>query len=213
MSIAFNAGTGANTGVITGLAVGGLPDGIVDNDMVANNTITAAKTNFTGGLGDAIINIQPFFNTTRSTVSSLAANNPNTYVDIWSFTYNKQQADSQLHTFWYMSGYAPNVSGANNTMTTARNAADTSIEEDTFSLAWIYTGVSYQCCAHGIGIFGSDTVNFPAGNTTLLCRFNNPSTGTTTAQPIQVINPNSTDEARFGTRGSRSTCIVMEVAT
>ena len=32
-----------NTGVVTGVAVGGLPDGIVDTDMLANNAVTAAK--------------------------------------------------------------------------------------------------------------------------------------------------------------------------
>tara|TARA_R100000388_G_scaffold91915_1_gene74349 strand:+ start:1427 stop:1969 length:543 start_codon:yes stop_codon:yes gene_type:complete len=32
-----------NTGVVTGIAVGGLPDGIVDTDMLAANAVTAAK--------------------------------------------------------------------------------------------------------------------------------------------------------------------------
>ena len=32
-----------NTGVVTGSAVGGLPDGIVDTDMLAANAVTAAK--------------------------------------------------------------------------------------------------------------------------------------------------------------------------
>ena len=32
-----------SSNVITGLAVGGLPDGIVDTDMLAANAVTAAK--------------------------------------------------------------------------------------------------------------------------------------------------------------------------
>ena len=32
-----------STGVITGIPVGGLPDGIVDTDMIANNAVTSAK--------------------------------------------------------------------------------------------------------------------------------------------------------------------------
>ena len=32
-----------NTGVITGLAVGGLPDGIVDADMLATNAVSSGK--------------------------------------------------------------------------------------------------------------------------------------------------------------------------
>ncbi len=39
MAIAING----STNVITGVAVGGLPDGIVDTDMLAANAVTAAK--------------------------------------------------------------------------------------------------------------------------------------------------------------------------
>ena len=39
-----------STGVITGIPVGGLPDGIVDTDMIANNAVTSAKaTGIAGG--------------------------------------------------------------------------------------------------------------------------------------------------------------------
>jgi len=44
MAIAING----STNVITGVAVGGLPDGIVDTDMLAANAVTAAKSS---GLG------------------------------------------------------------------------------------------------------------------------------------------------------------------
>ena len=39
-----------STGVITGIPVGGLPDGIVDTDMLANNAVTSAKSSGLGGL-------------------------------------------------------------------------------------------------------------------------------------------------------------------
>ena len=39
MAIAING----SSNTITGIAVGGLPDGIVDNDMIANSTIAEAK--------------------------------------------------------------------------------------------------------------------------------------------------------------------------
>ena len=35
-------------GTITGLSVGGLPDGIVDTDVIANNAVTSAKTTVAG---------------------------------------------------------------------------------------------------------------------------------------------------------------------
>ena len=37
-------------GTITGLSVGGLPDGIVDTDMLANNAVTTAKTTLIQGI-------------------------------------------------------------------------------------------------------------------------------------------------------------------
>ena len=39
MAVSING----NTGVVTGIAVGGLPDGIVDTDMLASGAVTAAK--------------------------------------------------------------------------------------------------------------------------------------------------------------------------
>ena len=36
-------------GTITGISVGGLPDGIVDTDMIAANAVTPAKSTITGG--------------------------------------------------------------------------------------------------------------------------------------------------------------------
>ena len=44
MSIVING----STNVISGVAVGGLPDGIVDTDMLAANAVTAAKTTVPG---------------------------------------------------------------------------------------------------------------------------------------------------------------------
>ena len=58
-----------NTGVITGVAVGGLPDGIVDADMLASSSVTAAK--LARGVGG---NLRQFkyvnFSSTYSTTSS-----------------------------------------------------------------------------------------------------------------------------------------------
>ena len=41
------------SGTIGGISVGGLPDGIVDTDMIANNAVTSAKSTITGGLAGA----------------------------------------------------------------------------------------------------------------------------------------------------------------
>ena len=63
MAISLNGGTG----VITGVSVGGLPDGIVDSDMLADGALTAAKR----GAG-AILQIQQTHLNTRSSQSITA---------------------------------------------------------------------------------------------------------------------------------------------
>jgi len=50
-----------NTGVITGVAVGGLPDGIVDADTLASNAVTAGK--LASGVGGKLLQVQ---STTRT---------------------------------------------------------------------------------------------------------------------------------------------------
>lgn len=50
MSIVING-----NGTITGLAVGGLPDGVVDTDMLANNAVTSAKSSGLDGVSVATI--------------------------------------------------------------------------------------------------------------------------------------------------------------
>ena len=44
-----------NTGVITGLAVGGLPDGVVDADMLASNAVTSGK--LASGVGGKFLQV------------------------------------------------------------------------------------------------------------------------------------------------------------
>ena len=63
-----------STGVITGIPVGGLPDGIVDTDMIANNAVTSAKaTGIAGGKVLQVINNSSNTNVTTSgsTISDL----------------------------------------------------------------------------------------------------------------------------------------------
>lgn len=64
MAIAING----STNVITGVAVGGLPDGIVDADMLAANAVTSGK--LASGVGGKILQVkQTFKNDTASTSS------------------------------------------------------------------------------------------------------------------------------------------------
>tara|TARA_Y100000401_G_scaffold62219_1_gene49438 strand:- start:204 stop:767 length:564 start_codon:yes stop_codon:yes gene_type:complete len=58
-------------GTVTGVSVGGLPDGIVDTDMLAANAVTAAKTN--PGLGEVLQVV------TDTRTSSLSLTSDDTY--------------------------------------------------------------------------------------------------------------------------------------
>ena len=68
MAVSING----STNVITGLAVGGLPDGIVDADMLASNAVTSGK--LASGVGGKILQVkQTFKNDTASTNSGTYA--------------------------------------------------------------------------------------------------------------------------------------------
>ena len=60
-----------NTGVITGLAVGGLPDGTIDADSLASNAVTSAK--LASGVGGKILQVVSTTKTSKfSTTTSEA---------------------------------------------------------------------------------------------------------------------------------------------
>ena len=64
MTVSING----NTGVITGVAVGGLPDGIVDADMLAANAVTSGK--LASGVGGKILQVVQTFKTDAFSRSS-----------------------------------------------------------------------------------------------------------------------------------------------
>ena len=71
MPIAING-----SGTVTGISVGGLPDGIVDTDMIAAAAVTAPKR----GPGAILQVVQHSFTTGQFTTTS------NSYVDVTGFT-------------------------------------------------------------------------------------------------------------------------------
>ena len=65
-----------NTGVVTGLAVGGLPDGTVDADTLASNAVTAGK--LASGVGGKILQVKQAVKTDTASQGDTS----NSYVDI-----------------------------------------------------------------------------------------------------------------------------------
>ena len=63
------------SGSVTGISVGGLPDGIVDTDMLAANAVTLAKSS-----GRKIL--QVLTNTTQNSTGSVSCSTARTYYDV-----------------------------------------------------------------------------------------------------------------------------------
>ena len=55
------------SGTITGISVGGLPDGIVDTDTLANNAVTSAKSTIVGG---KVLQMLNYYQSTSPTTTS-----------------------------------------------------------------------------------------------------------------------------------------------
>ena len=72
MPIAING-----SGTVTGISVGGLPDGIVDADMLAANAVTAGK--LASGVGGKILQV---VQTLKTDTASITSSNTNNFVDI-----------------------------------------------------------------------------------------------------------------------------------
>ena len=62
-----------NTGVITGLAVGGLPDGTIDADSLASNAVTSAK--LASGVGGKVLKVTHVMDGSRASTSTEIQNN------------------------------------------------------------------------------------------------------------------------------------------
>lgn len=207
MAIEFNAGTGANTGTITGLAVGGLPSGIIDADTVVNSSIAAAKTSFGGGV--KLKHIECLSYSTRTGgLGYIGPNNPNTFTTYVDLTYNKQLANTTLLTQWLIHGFGGSGAGYSNTSLYCESDANTATNQRIYNGVFPYLGGGGQIVLNGTAHF---TTIFPAGNVSLKLQCNNPNTGNDSARPTETINPNSTDDGRLGSGGLRSSILIMEV--
>jgi hypothetical protein len=91
-------------GTITGISVGGLPDGIVDTDMIAASAASPEK------LGDNII-IQTSIVTTDNVTS---VNSDGSYTDIMTHSFTPKRSDSKLLYHIMFQCYLNNSGGVSN---------------------------------------------------------------------------------------------------
>ena len=93
-------------GTITGISVGGLPDGIVDTDMIANNAVTNAKA--TGIAGGKVLQVVE--NSSNTTIGT--SSNSNTALDLLTVSITPSSASNKVLIFATFVGQA--TQGSNN---------------------------------------------------------------------------------------------------
>ena len=94
------------SGTITGISVGGLPDGIVDTDMIANNAVTNAKA--TGIAGGKVLQVIESSSNTTVTTSS----NSNEELDLLTISITPASSSNKVLIFATFTGQA--TQGSNN---------------------------------------------------------------------------------------------------
>jgi len=112
MPIAING-----SGTVTGISVGGLPDGIVDTDMIAAAAVTAAKR----GPGAILQVVQTF----KSDVTSFTSNSSTTYADIsgMSVTITPTSSSNKILVS-FVACVSTNSSDRNNSIKLLRDSTD-----------------------------------------------------------------------------------------
>ena len=175
------------TGTITGVSVGGLPDGIVDTDMLASGAITAA------GLPDgSIINTKVFVNSTRASLSEETSR-----TSLMTVSFNKTSSTSTLVFFGTIPGHS-NAAG--------HCAAGISYGTTSITGGWHYSYVG-GAYSHFCGVAGRLSGHTTTGSQDFKVEyFSDNSTG---VRPFVVVNPNSTDDSRMNQQISH--LVIMEV--
>jgi hypothetical protein len=95
-----------NTGVITGLAVGGLPDGTIDADSLASNAVTSAK--LASGVGGKILQV---VQTVKTDVFSTTAAVSSIDVTGLSVSITPTSTSSKILIFCDVGGHVHNSQG------------------------------------------------------------------------------------------------------
>jgi hypothetical protein len=100
MPIAING-----SGTVTGISVGGLPDGIVDADMLAANAVTSGK--LASGVGGKILQVKQVV---KTDTFSLAASSTNQRIDITGLTIDitPSSASNKILVDYRVNAHGPN---------------------------------------------------------------------------------------------------------
>lgn len=185
-------------GTITGLAVGGVPDGSITSANLAANTLTEGKFASSPSRNN-IVKIQHFTDNTRTNLSANSSDNW-----LWSFTYSKVTSTNDVICLFNLPFEGSSGSSACYTYTKMIHDASSTEERDNGTYGMHYNG--YEG-GPGVGI-AHFTASNGSGNHTI--RMGWDCTGSTPCKPAANYCPQQSagDDGRIG--NTVATCTVIE---
>ena len=189
---------------ISGISVGGLPDGCIDSDCFADGTIQESDC-VSGIVTGLICNAATFYNSTKTSISwgSGGLSSPPAFLD---FNYTKKRADTDLHIICTLTTYGGSGAGAGavewvltkgNTTHTTPTASGAQVSGNG------YAGNTQNMCTSATVV---DSANCnEAGEWNI--KFRNHNFGTDTAgPPFTTMNPDSSSDNRLT---QQSSCMMI----
>ena len=143
-----------NTGVVTGLAVGGLPDGTVDADTLASNAVTSAK--LASGVGGKILQKVHQQSTTSQTQSGAGK------LDVLTLSITPASSSNQILLLAQLSALMTPSSKATSGVYIYRGGSSGSGTNVSHSISWSTDG-NDTYANHGLAII--DTPNTTSATT------------------------------------------------
>lgn len=189
---------------ISGISVGGLPDGCIDSDCFATGTIEESDC-VAGLVSGTICNAATFYDNTSTTFSFPGGGtmSPASYL---SNTYTKLRADTDLHIICTLvTASAVNGSGGNGMeLTLTKGSSSHTTPSATGSITHnngYSTGINMSSCSW---VIDSSNCN-EAGDWTITEQVH-PYADVANNNPILILNPNSSQDQRIS---QQSSCMMI----
>jgi len=178
---------------ISGISVGGLPDGCIDSDCFADGTIQESDC-VSGTVSGSICNAEVIYNTTRTVFSfSGGTMSPAAYLDV---TYTKLRADTDLAIFCTLITHGGGGSGANGmelTLTKGSSSHTTPSASGAITIGNGYhTSINTSTCGWVV-----DSSNCNEAGDWQITEQVHPFSDVANNNPFTILNPTSSDDSRL----------------
>jgi hypothetical protein len=188
---------------ISGISVGGLPDGCIDSDCFSDGTIQESDC-VAGLVSGTICNAATFYDSTKTTISfpSGSTMSPASYMSV---TYTKTRADTDLHITAVLNVYGGGGSGANGMeLTLTKGSSSHTTPSATGSIVHGSGYTPYANLSTCSWVVDSANCN-EAGDWTITEQVH-PYADVANNNPFTVINPDSSNDSRLE---QRSSCLMV----